>query len=92
MLDNYPPGAANDPRAPYNEPECPVKTVVVEVGATIGTMVEVDIEGWYDEDGNFEYDDADLKDKVEDKIIDKFKIDGKNHVLNDIEIWDSREV
>lgn len=20
MLDNYPPGAANDPRAPYNEP------------------------------------------------------------------------
>ena len=92
MLDNYPPGAANDPRAPYNEPVYPERTMIVEVGATIGTMVEVDIEGWYDEDGNFEYDDTDLMDKVGDKIIDKFKIDGKNHVLNDIEIWDSREV
>lgn len=92
MIDNYPLGAANDPRAPYNESVYPTKTIRVEVGTLIGTMVDVDIDGWYDEDGNFEYDDADIIDKVEDKIIDKFKIDGKDRVLNDIEIWDSQEL
>ena len=29
MMDNYPPGAANDPRAPYNEPTGDEKEVTV---------------------------------------------------------------
>lgn len=36
-LDNYPMGAANDPRAPYNEP-LPTK-VKVEVGVELGLFL-----------------------------------------------------
>lgn len=38
-LDNYPMGAANDPRAPYNEP-LPIK---VEVGVELGLFVDVEV-------------------------------------------------
>lgn len=40
-LDNYPMGAANDPRAPYNEP-LPTK-VKVEVGVELGLFVDVEV-------------------------------------------------
>ena len=53
-LDNYPMGAANDPRAPYNEP-LPTK-VKVEVGVELGLFVDVEV---IDED--------DIKGAVEDK-------------------------
>lgn len=53
MTDNYPPGAANDPRAPYNEPEWPeievtakatlVKETVV-LGSGTHTCTECEIE------------------------------------------------
>lgn len=53
MNDNYPPGAANDPRAPYNEPEWPeievtaratlVKETVV-LGSGTHTCTECEIE------------------------------------------------
>lgn len=38
-LDNYPMGAANDPRAPYNEP-LPTK---VKVGVELGLFVDVEV-------------------------------------------------
>ena len=53
MMDNYPPGAAWDPRAPYNEPEWPeievtatatlVKETVV-LGSGVHTCTECEIE------------------------------------------------
>ena len=49
-MDNYPPGAAWDPRAPYNEPEWPeievtatVKETVV-LGSGVHTCTECEIE------------------------------------------------
>lgn len=54
-LDNYPMGAANDPRAPYNEP-LPTK-VKVEVGVELGLFVDVEV---IDED--------DIKGAVEEAI------------------------
>ena len=41
MLDNYPLGAANDPRAPYNEPEWPE----IEVTATATLVKETVVLG-----------------------------------------------
>ena len=41
MKDNYPPGAANDPRAPYNEVPLPEVDVTVTVKMTKGTVVYV---------------------------------------------------
>ena len=39
MMDNYPPGAANDPRAPYNEEPLPEVDVTVKVTMTKETVV-----------------------------------------------------
>ena len=39
MMDNYPPGAANDPRAPYNEIPLPEVEVTVTVKMTKETVV-----------------------------------------------------
>ena len=38
-MDNYPPGAANDPRAPYNEEPMPEVEVEVTVRLMKGTVV-----------------------------------------------------
>ena len=40
-MSNYPPGAANDPNAPYNEPLTKYAKVRAEVTVDIGTMVDV---------------------------------------------------
>lgn len=42
-FDNYPIGAADDPRAPYNEPLA--RNVKVEVGVELGTMVDIEVVG-----------------------------------------------
>lgn len=71
-LDNYPMGAANDPRAPYNEP-LPTK-VKVEVGVELGLFVDVEV---IDED--------DIKGAVEEAIYNRFK--SKDVEINNIEIY-----
>ena len=48
-MSNYPPGAANDPNAPYNEPLTKYAKIRAEVTVDIGTMVDVFVE--VDEDG-----------------------------------------
>lgn len=79
-MNNYPPGAANDPNAPYNEPL--KKKVKVEVSAELGTFVDVDIH--FDE----EYPEAeDLYQEVILAIKDKFHVDDNDTVLNAIYIW-----
>lgn len=57
-FDNYPVGAADDPRAPYNEP-LPTK---VKVGVELGLFVDVEV---IDED--------DIKGAVEEAIYNRFK-------------------
>ena len=54
-FDNYPVGAADDPRAPYNEPLA--RNVKVEVGVELGLFVDVEV---IDED--------DIKGAVEEAI------------------------
>lgn len=71
-LDNYPMGAANDPRAPYNEP-LPTK-VKVEVGVELGLFVDVEV---VDED--------DIISAVEEAIIDRFK--SEDVEVNNIKIY-----
>ena len=57
-MDNYPPGAANDPNAPYNQYENPEVEVEVTVSITLSKTVKVlvtdyDIIDDVDEDGAF---------------------------------------
>lgn len=42
-FDNYPVGADDDPRAPYNESLA--RNVKVEVGVELGTMVDIEVVG-----------------------------------------------
>lgn len=72
MLDNYPPGAANDPRAPWNESL--TREVTVEISVELGTMVTVEA---------IEDDVEDLRDQLQQAITQKFNVDGKDIVLND---------
>ena len=82
-MSNYPPGAANDPNAPYNEPLTKYAKVRAEVTVDIGTMVDVFVE--VDEDG---YPDMeDLREAVIEVLCNKF-INNSGDVLSDIHIWD----
>ena len=82
-MSNYPPGAANDPNAPYNEPLTKYAKVRAEVTVDIGTMVDVFVE--VDEDGypNIE----DLREAVIEVLCNKF-INNSGDVLSDVHIWD----
>lgn len=72
-FDNYPVGAADDPRAPYNEPLA--RNVRVEVG----TMVDIEVVGDLSEDV--------MQELVKDKVIEKLNIDNEDIVLNNITIY-----
>lgn len=84
-MDNYPPGAANDPNAPYNEPLTKYAKIRAEVTVDIGTMIDVFVE--VDEDGypNIE----DLREAVIEVLRNKF-INNSGDVLSDVHIWDWR--
>ena len=82
-MSNYPPGAANDPNAPYNEPLTKYAKIRAEVTVDIGTMIDVFVE--VDEDG---YPDMeDLRDAVIGVLRNKF-INNSRDVLSDVHIWD----
>jgi hypothetical protein len=84
-MSNYPPGAANDPNAPYNEPLTKYAKIRAEVTVDIGTMIDVFVE--VDEDG---YPDMeDLREAVIEVLCNKF-INNSGDVLSDIHIWDWR--
>ena len=74
-FDNYPIGAADDPRAPYNEPLA--RNVKVEV--ELGTMVDIEVVGDLSEDL--------MQELVKDKVIEKLNIDNEDVVLNNITIY-----
>ena len=56
MYDNYPPGAAHDPSAPYNQPVIPKRDFDVEVTITMSKVVTVTTDNYTpefdDEDGH----------------------------------------
>ena len=54
MYDNYPPGAAHDQNAPYNEPLIPERDFDVEVTITMSKVVTITTDNYVPE-----YDDAD---------------------------------
>ena len=82
-MSNYPPGAANDPNAPYNEPLTKYAKVRAEVTVDIGTMIDVFVE--VDKDG---YPDMeDLREAVIEVLRNKF-INNSGDVLSDVHIWD----
>lgn len=84
-MSNYPPGAANDPNAPYNEPLTKYAKVRAEVTVDIGTMIDVFVE--VDEDG---YPDMEnLRETVIEVLCNKFINNGED-VLSDVHIWDWR--
>ena len=84
-MSNYPPGAANDSNAPYNEPLTKYAKVRAEVTVDIGTMVDVYVE--LDEDG---YPDMEeLREAVVQVLLNKFKIEHPD-VISGVNIWDWR--
>ena len=56
MYDNYPPGAAHDQNAPYNEPLIPERDFDVEVTITMSKVVPITTDNYVpeydDEDGH----------------------------------------
>lgn len=56
MYDNYPPGAAHDPSAPYNQPVIPEMDFDVEVTITMSKVVTITTDNYVpeydDEDGH----------------------------------------
>ena len=80
-MSNYPPGDANDPNAPYNEPL--LRPIQVELNVELGTIIDVEMP--YDSDGYIDI--GNLRDTVETVLKSKYNIDGTDTVLNDIHIW-----
>jgi hypothetical protein len=79
-MSNYPPGAENDPRAPYNEPKPESYVVSVGVEVYLGTTIEVEVQNPMDKN--------EVYDQVKEVVISKYNIDGEDTWLNDIDIWD----
>lgn len=79
-MSNYPLGAENDPRAPYNEPKPESYVVSVDVEVYLGTTIEVEVQNPMDKN--------EVYDQVKEVIISKYNIDGEDTCLNDINIWD----
>ena len=82
-MSNYPPGAANDSSAPYNEPLTRYSNIIVEATADISAIIEVEVE--VDEDGYPILED--LQEVVKKAFIKRFNIENVDNVLNDIHIW-----
>lgn len=79
-MSNYPPGAENDPRAPYNEPLLESYVVSVDVDVCLGTTVEVEVQDPMDKN--------EVYDQVKEAVVSKYNIDGEDTCLNDLNIWD----
>lgn len=79
-MSNYPPGAENDPRAPYNEPKPKSCIVSVDVEVYLGTTIKVEVQNPMDKN--------EVYDQVKEVVISKYNIDGEDTCLNDINIWD----
>jgi len=80
-MSNYPPGAANDSNAPYNEPL--LRPLQVELNVELGIIINIEIS--CDDDG---YPDMEnLRDAVETVLKERYNIDDTETVLNDIHIW-----
>lgn len=78
MCDNYPPGAAYDPNAPYNQCEPEEREIEVTVSITLSKTVTISVtdyeyfEGEYDEEGStppsYDYSKCDLKSAVKEQV------------------------
>lgn len=79
-MSNYPPGAENDPRAPYNEPKPESYVVSVDVEVYLGTTIEVEVQNPMDKN--------EVYDQIKEVVISKYNIDGEDTCLNGINIWD----
>ena len=79
MSGNYPLGADNDPRAPWNEEENPEVEIEVNVNLTLSKVVKVKVKDYdiidegVDEDGNsyadLDFSDTNLLAAVEEQIV-----------------------
>lgn len=83
-MSNYPLGAINDPRAPYNESLTEYKDFTVEVSVELGTMIKVISE--VDENGYV--DTEDFRNNVIKELKQKYNIDEIDTTLLDVHIWD----
>ena len=78
MYDNYPPGAANDPNAPYNQSEPEEMEIEVTVSITLSKTMKVSVtdyeyfEGEKDEDGyippSYDFSNCDLEAAVKQQV------------------------
>lgn len=78
-LGDYPLGAANDPRAPYNQKENPEVEISVTVSVTLSKTVKVKVSDYEvlaegkDEDGDYfvdrDFSNTDLVSAVEEQIV-----------------------
>lgn len=84
-MNNYPPGAANDPKAPYNEPLTKYAKVTVEATVEVGTIMKLEVE--VDED-NYPSSE-DLLNTVAKAFRQKYGIKDPDTIV-DIHIWDWR--
>ncbi len=76
-MNNYPPGAEFDPRAPWNQSGPPEKEIEVTVSITLSKTVKVKVDDYtceeeYDDEGHkglyYDYSDCDLKQAVKNQI------------------------
>ena len=96
MLDNYPPGAANDPNAPYNQCDPEPIEVEVTVSITLSKTVKIYVDDYIqeapevDEDGHYYKGDIDFSEcnlckAVEEQItLPNEKVEGWN--VDDFEV------
>lgn len=96
MIDNYPPGAANDPLAPYNQVDPEPIEIEVTVSITLSKTVKIYVDDYIqeapevDEDGHYykgdiDFSECNLSKAVKEQItLPNEKVEGWN--VDDFEV------
>ena len=85
MIDNYPPGAANNPNAPYNKRDPEPIEIEVTISMTLSKTVKIYVDDYTQDGSDIDFSECNLSQAVDDQItLPNEEVEGWN--VDDFEV------
>ena len=85
MIDNYPPGAANDHNAPYNQRDPEPIEIEVTISMTLSKTVKIYVDDYTQDGSDIDFSECNLSQAVDDQItLPNEEVEGWN--VDDFEV------
>lgn len=85
MIDNYPPGAVNDPNAPYNQRDPEPIEIEVTISMTLSKTVKIYVDDYTQDGSDIDFSECNLSQAVDDQItLPNEEVEGWN--VDDFEV------